>query len=347
MINPPKPPFFETEAILKDVISNDVAKRLLTLRIDRFGRVDSDSDTLNVITRTFKRPRSFAVCRDSIMRQTYPKINHIVGSEVDCCYFPCEKLSVKEGGELPWNLHLNDLGEKVDDGWVMYLDDDDMFSFTGSAEEIMSEIEHEDQILLWKVGTRRGAVPSDEYFGKDIVKGQISGIGVAFHSKHLPVPWDTVRGGDYKVIKYLSERLEVKWIDKVLTKTQRKNNKGCPPVLESKSVEILKLIKFSGSIASKPDVSVIIPFKDDHYLIKETIGRINNGLNPSKVEIIIVDDGSFTPLEPKHIGDHQNVTILRNHSRKGVGFSFDRGVIASHGDVLLLMGSDVYLRIRS
>lgn len=189
---------------------------------------------LNVITRTFKRPVSFKKCRHSITSQTYPNINHIVGSEVDCPYYPkAVKLSKKTGQWLPWNLHMNDLGNLVKTGWVMYLDDDDMFLNASAADEIMKEAKDENTLLLWRVKLGEVIVPGNKYFGKEIRAGQISGIGFAFHRKHLPVPWEARRMGDYHVISTLAKKLKVKWIDKVLTGCQGvKNNHGKTPPVE-------------------------------------------------------------------------------------------------------------------
>ena len=200
---------------------------------------------LNVITRTFKRPKSFKRCQDSILSQTYikgdlrfnfraNKINHIVGSDEECPYYPkAIRLTKKTGEWLPWNLHMNDLGERVKTGWVMYLDDDDMFKSDTAAAEIMKEATDENLLLLWKVAIGEHIVPEERYFGKEIVAAHISGIGFAFHCKHLPVPWEARRMGDYHVISTLAKKLKVKWIDRVLTGTQgAKNNHGKIPAIE-------------------------------------------------------------------------------------------------------------------
>jgi len=201
---------------------------------------------INILTRTFRRPRSFAKCQESVLSQTYikgegkfndrsMKINHIVGCQEKCTYYPqAIKLTKKEGKFLPWNLHLNDLAKKVKTGWVMYLDDDDMLMRDTSVEEMVAEIDHEDQLLIWKVRISSWTAPNEKHFGKVIKKGQVSGIGILFHSKHLPVPWEARPAGDFHVIEYLSKKLEVKWVDKVLTGTQGgKNHHGKTPEIEN------------------------------------------------------------------------------------------------------------------
>ena len=187
--------------------------------------------TLNILTRTYKRPVSFRDCRASILSQTYDNINHIVGCPIPCNYYPSAMLFVTpKTTKRSVNLYMYELADEIVDGWVMYLDDDDMFMNSISAEEIMSEIEHDNQLLLWRVKIGRIIVPADEYFGRTIKQGHISGIGFAFHSKHLPAPWDAGHASDHRVIKHFASFLEVKWIDKILTRTQgSRNNKGAIP----------------------------------------------------------------------------------------------------------------------
>jgi len=198
--------------------------------------------TLNILTRTYRRPNSFAVCRKSITDQVYnPRltpviVNHIVGCQEKCEYYPEAMLFKPRKEEVrSHNLYMHDLAEAVKEGWVMYLDDDDMFKENTAVEQIIHSINHEDQLLLWRVSIGRIIVPNNQHFGVDIVKGHISGIGFAFHSKHLPAPWKARLAGDYYVIKHFAERLEIKWINRIFTGTQGdKNNKGGIPEIDKK-----------------------------------------------------------------------------------------------------------------
>jgi hypothetical protein len=205
--------------------------------------VKNEEDVLvNVLTRTHDREKYFKVCRESILNQTYKNINHIVGSDVECPYYSnAIKLSPKEvlypkpeigTYPAPWNLHLNELNSHVKDGWVMYLDDDDMFTHQNAVRFIVDNIENDDQILFWRVNINNGwIVPGDDVFGKKIMPGNISGIGMMFHSKHLPVDWGSWSYGDFRVItQLLVKKLKPRWVDLVLTQTQGRPNNGRPPV---------------------------------------------------------------------------------------------------------------------
>lgn len=210
---------------------------------------DVEEDILvNIITRTHGRPVFFKNCRESILNQTYKKINHIVGTDINCDYYDnAIKLSPKEVQQprlmpeyntypAPWNLHLNELGTYVKDGWVMYLDDDDVFCHKNALKFIVNNIDDDDQILLWRVkiniNENGWIVPNNAAFGKKIEAGNFSGIGMMFHSKHLPVDWGSWSYGDFRVAsQLLTKKLKPRWIDLVLTETQGRPNNGQPPVI--------------------------------------------------------------------------------------------------------------------
>jgi len=194
---------------------------------------------INVLTRTHNRPNYFRVCRESILNQTHKNINHIVGSDTECNYYDDyiklehQKLDPQPDRlasyAAPWNLHLNELAKHVEDGWVMYLDDDDKFIYNNSVETIVNNIENEDEMLLWRVDINGVVYPNDAHFGK-IVPGNITGIGFMFHSKYLPVRWYSWNFGDYRVMNELSKKIKQRWINLVLTQTQGKPNYGGTPI---------------------------------------------------------------------------------------------------------------------
>lgn len=95
---------------------------------------------------------------------------------------------------------------------------------------------------------------------------------------------------------------------------------------------------------NKPEVSVVIPNKDDDSLLPEVIRRLNNGVKESRFEVIIVDDGSFNPVRAETFADYTNVKIIYNKVNKGVGYSFDMGVKNALADNILLLGSDVFVK---
>ncbi len=176
---------------------------------------------INILTRA-TRPKYFKVLKESIESQTYQNINWIVGC--DNSLIDGIKLTL---GELeypipqpstypaPWNKHCETLAEYCKDGWIMYIDCDDKFTSSNSIQEIVSEIDNDNQLLIWRVAiTPDFIVPRLQDFGKIIAAGNISGVGIAFHTKHLPVKWSTWSIADFRiVVQLLQKGLEPKFIN--------------------------------------------------------------------------------------------------------------------------------------
>lgn len=193
---------------------------------------------VNVITRTSNREAYFNACRQSVLSQTKVEdINWIVGSDRECPYYP-EAIRVYKDIRVPvgipvgmyhapWNLYLDTLQEYCKEGVVCYLDDDDCFSSQKSVQRIQNAFDNDNQLVVWKVKiTPKWTVPSHS-FGRLITAGDFSGIGMAFHVKHLPVTWGNLSYGDYRVAwQLLQKGLTVKWLDIVLTQTQNGAHNG-------------------------------------------------------------------------------------------------------------------------
>ena len=85
-------------------------------------------------------------------------------------------------------------------------------------------------------------------------------------------------------------------------------------------------------------ISVICPYFNDGDIIFDSVSKL---INVPNVEIIIVDDGSYVPLNPA-VAVTDNVRIITHKRNMGVGLAFDTGVRAAKGDIILMMGCDVF-----
>lgn len=190
---------------------------------------------VNIITRTHNRPEYFKACEASIKSQTYPNFQWIVGSDVPCDYYSLaipikEKLCIAPVPQghyyCPWNEYLNQLAKSCVNGWCCYIDDDD-YMVNNALETIVNSITSEDDLLIWKVQiTPEWVVPSHS-FGHAITAGDFSGIGFAFHTKHLPVDWGFFSYGDFRVAQQLLNKgLKPVWIDAILTGCQKGPHNG-------------------------------------------------------------------------------------------------------------------------
>ena len=186
---------------------------------------------LNILTRTH-REKYFKVLQQSLESQTCKDYNWIVGSDLpECTYYPQAIKLIKPIQQpvnipagmyyAPYNHYLDIMQETVKEGWISYLDDDDMYTNEKSLKRIVNACIDEDELVIWKVQIENNWVVPNLSFGKFIKAGDISGIGFAFHSKHLPVEWGYLSYGDFRVAAQLINKgLKPRWIDMVLTRTQ-------------------------------------------------------------------------------------------------------------------------------
>ncbi len=202
---------------------------------------------INILTRTSGRPVGFEKCRKSIINQTYKNIRHIVcyDDKQDLDYldqYEIEKFRVKrkkkdnlfgirnnKPGFKPYNLYCNKLLNKVKNGWILFLDDDDMLIHEGVLEELVNTIKNltNDTLILWQTRYPDGRLlPEKELFQKHEIKYEnIDTACFGFHSDFRKcAKWDAYRGADYRFLKNLESLIpEQKWIFTAFT---QKNNFG-------------------------------------------------------------------------------------------------------------------------
>lgn len=204
---------------------------------------------INILTRTSGRPLGFKRCYESIFTQTYRNIRHIVSydSPEDLSYlndYPIEKKRVRKAGRLrkwllhrqksyvkyePYNLYCNTLLREVKDGWIIFLDDDDMLLNEKVIELAVEKIKSQDEhtLLVWQTIYPDGKViPEDSFFNhQKVIYKHIDTACFTFHSKYKNVvKWDAWQGADFRFVRNLAEIIpKQKWIKRPLTK---KNNFG-------------------------------------------------------------------------------------------------------------------------
>lgn len=213
---------------------------------------------INIITRTRNRPRYFKQCVDSLSNQTYSNIHHIVTYQVkeDLEYINKHKLdncslvrvpditkdntlhTTIEGNHLthaPYNTFLNEAHKYVKEGWVMYLDDDDMLTYSNTLEFLINNVHKYDIDTkhFWRVQFPFYLLPHDQIFkeyceGKPLKISQISLIGLLYHSSHLDkITFHEWACGDYFAFKELDKKLPKRnMINLNLTRLQSMPGKG-------------------------------------------------------------------------------------------------------------------------
>lgn len=197
---------------------------------------------LNILIRT-NRPNYLRNCVKSIEKQTYDNINIVficdskIGIESTRAYngrmVEVQKI-IKEnkrpegedyGISFSYNCYLDEV-QKLVNGYIMFLDDDDKFINEDAAQTIIENAQ-KNKLLAWKVDFNgQEIIPSDS-FGKEIKLFDITGIGFCYHSSQIKyTDWSEWKRADYRTAKKLSDKLGVIWLDEILTGIQDKQGMG-------------------------------------------------------------------------------------------------------------------------
>jgi hypothetical protein len=201
----------------------------------------------NILTRTSGRPKFFEKCCQSIDSQNYKKFKHIICTDDkesikyvknmrhDPLYInKIEKNTLIKSAMMssPYNLYFNQMYNHVDEGFIIFLDDDDEFTSVQSLREIANNISNlpdpENSLIFWQVGFPNGIVIPNNFENQFLRPRNVSGIGYCFHSKYLfAAMWDEFKECDYRVAHKLSLVVPTHMtISATLTRIQRSSGMG-------------------------------------------------------------------------------------------------------------------------
>lgn len=200
---------------------------------------------MNILVRTH-RPNYLKNCIASIKAQTYDNINLVLicdskkAVEYTRAYearmvqvskqlTPPEKPTGEDYGIFfPYNAYLSKV-QKLVQGYIMFLDDDDKLTDTQSVERIIAHCA-EDAMTLWRVDFNGGRLIPGDSFGKEVTLYDVTGIGLAYHSSQIKhTDWSEWKRADYRTAKKLSKALKTVWVDEVLTGLQDRAGMGTKP----------------------------------------------------------------------------------------------------------------------
>ena len=141
--------------VLSRVVSNNNYK--IIKQFKHYNYITSEiNNKINILIRTSNRPDLFNTCVNSILNQSYE--NYTIYATYDNMetlsyikkYPTVNPISVinKYSGSYHYNLYCNDLLDAVHDGYILFLDDDDMLSHNMSLKIINSQLD-KNNIVLW------------------------------------------------------------------------------------------------------------------------------------------------------------------------------------------------------
>lgn len=246
---------------------------------------------INILIRTSNRPNYFNNCVKSIYEQTYLNWNIIIGiDDVDNLKYtqpakgrdiiydysgvkiPDAPNNIDYGIKFKYNSYLNDLQNEVNDGFIIYLDDDDKLYDQNSLLKLTDTIKDDDDFIIWRVKFPNRLVPSDENFGKPPVCRDISGIGYSFHVKNKEI-WEPYKRGDYRVADNLYKKLpNTVFLNEILTELQREVEDG---------------MGLRDDIILSTRLTIIIPTYNTPEYLEECLTSIINSIQGLYCEILV------------------------------------------------------------
>lgn len=175
---------------------------------------------LNILVRTSNRPRQFDACIQSILNQDTD-----LQTAVHVCYDSTAALSyvnnykfasvievATNGHKYGYNTYCNFLKEQVNDGWALYLDDDDML-LSGSLQAIYEHLHNGNSYIVpfMRDGKQK---PWPALFRNHAIEEGCIGLPcmIFWHEHKKYFNFDYTQEADYKAIKMLSRSVQLQWL---------------------------------------------------------------------------------------------------------------------------------------
>jgi hypothetical protein len=204
-------------------------------KIDNFH--DTKDKKINILIRTSNRPECFKKCIESILQQNYENY------QIFICYDKKESLDYltkyenypqisffyveeKSKEKYKFNLYCNQLLGKVNDGYIMFLDDDDIL-IGNRTFEIINWYLASNKMIIWNfLRPDKLVFPKD--LNKELILGEIDTSSICFHHSLKSLSkWGDKQYGDYHFYKHIFNQCKEKLlIDYILTTTQFNNKIG-------------------------------------------------------------------------------------------------------------------------
>jgi hypothetical protein len=129
-------------------------------------------------------------------------------------------MNLKNDNKYKFNLYCNYLMAFVEDGYIIFLDDDDMLTHDNVLSILNDTINTYDDFVIWKFFRPDKLIyPVDI---NNIKLGEIASCSFCFHSKykHSSV-WNDMQYGDYYFINNLlkNNKFNIKMSEYILTNT--------------------------------------------------------------------------------------------------------------------------------
>lgn len=195
---------------------------------------------INILIRTSYRPAQFARCLESIQGQTYRNYRVVVGHDNARAleYIPAtvEWTFLYADNSIPfyYDLYCNDLKLIVNDGWFLFLDDDDILTSPTALQELSEHLTGPHEAIICQFLRNGAPKPRDNYIkNKIIAEGKIGLPCLVLHSKHKALSGlDGQKSGDYRYIKEVTAQVPTKFITLPLVSAGPRGHGQMEPTLQ-------------------------------------------------------------------------------------------------------------------
>lgn len=237
-----------------------------------------------ILMRCTYRPNYFKKTIFSILNQSYQNFKIIMCYDDDNCldyleeYRNHEKITIFKSKEVDktsegfYNLYCNQLLEYVTEGWILFMDDDNIYASQDSLLEIRNNLQDKNDFLVWKFKTGQCiARPKDINYIKPYTID--AGSFCFYHEFKNLSSWDDKRGGDFRFVDKLLENkkdFNRKFINKLLLQTQHRNHFG----LKGKKEEYIKKKEEENNIQTEKKIikeEIINKVSQDRILTLEEL----------------------------------------------------------------------------
>ena len=229
----------EKRVCCKNELTDTINKNLLIIETQKSFlenmEFKNNENKLNILIRTSLRAELFKTCIESVLSQNYTNyhiyicydkiesINYLQNYETKYINITTFFIENDSNEKYKFNLYNNELMDKVEDGFILFLDDDDMFTHNYCFKIINENLTNEN-ILIWKF-MRPDKLVYPKHIN-DITIGEIDTTSICFHIKYKNISkWEDKQCGDYyfynNLFKQLKEinKFNIIKVNYIITKT--------------------------------------------------------------------------------------------------------------------------------
>ena len=261
------------ENIYKQNFNNEISK------LDNYNCISKHENNINIILRTHTKKTNFITSLNSILNQNYHNYKiHITYDHPDSDQYVNEynndkiikyKMIKKSNGDAYFDLYCNEIINKINDGYIMILDDDNYFINNNCLNIINNNLIdniNENKILVWNFLRYDKIIkPNINY----LKYGEIDNNSYIFHNSiKNDSEFKDYYGSDFLFISKLISKNSCKYIDYTFISTQYNNSNN----------------NYSNYIKSEMDV-----YKNVNYLLdnhENLYNKCSNYVKKTKIKSI-------------------------------------------------------------